>query len=272
MKRIAMMTTLLGVMGTAGLSFADGYAATVSRANALIADAAKVEGFLDKTCKFGDFNSRQGYARISAVSGSVAQIFPGSNISCMSGAGANGTLVRGAETYAVSNGKTIKMTIKTDSGFDNEISFGYQKTLAKVSDGRNFITLEINHTSPNQSRYIDANLPVIAETQSSILAEKGISLRNNELISLLNEYYALMSTYPGNEEYAMSDCAAKLVMDPAMREDFIAFVASKSKARIAKSSAPKPSVPKNKKKTKASAAELREQAQKLLDKAKEMEE
>lgn len=148
------------------------------------------------------------YRGLAILSTKINEANPGSTINCNTG---SGVLAIDAQKYYFNDWKVIRMTMIGDNSLDYEVSeYG---RYWKVSDGRNFIKLE-----PMKELFIDVNLPVIAETATVTGKKQFVGFRNNELMKLLNEFYAANKEF--GDIYGFSNL---LLLDTSFRETFVTW-------------------------------------------------
>jgi|GEM_PF-6671080 len=143
----------------------NGYLATVKNYIELYEiPTKKDEKITYKNCKKDGMHSN---AQLSEVTGDFHRNFPGSTISCIYG---SGIVVQGNFKMFFNNWNVYKVEI--DIGHYQHV-YSPEQNLIKVTDGVNYIVVEVNKQQPDQSLFTDASLPVLAATADRILGEKS---------------------------------------------------------------------------------------------------
>ena len=157
---------------------------------------------------FGGPPNSFAFRTMSNLSQRINGDYPGSTINCNTGAG---IFVINARRYYFNNWKIIRMTETGNNSLDYEISeYG---RYWKASDGKNYVKVE-----PDRGLFIDVYLPILAETANITGKNQVVSFRHNELMKLLNAFYANNKQF--GEIYGVAN---SLLLDPSFRETFLTW-------------------------------------------------
>jgi len=169
------------------------------------------ESEIARLCSKGYFGGPPNFFNFKTMSNLSQRIngdYPGSTINCNTGAG---IFVINARRYYFNNWKIIRMTETGNNSLDYEISeYG---RYWKASDGKNYVKVE-----PDRGLFIDAYLPILVETANMVGKNQVVSFRHNELMKLLNAFYA--NNKQLGEIYGFAN---SLLLDPSFRETFLTW-------------------------------------------------
>ena len=214
MKTKLMILIILFFLPTAAIAE---FAAFTSAEKEISALCGKTGGFFGAP---GPPAMRNGMGRMAHVSGIINQTYPGSTINCSIG---SGVFAVGTSKYYFNNWKVVRMTQISWNSLDYEVSDGGKYW--KISDGKNYLKLRLD-----KEQFIDANLPVLAETAEMAGKKKFVNFRNNELMDLLNKFYSSNKqnyTYrdKNNQSFTgdITDFTAMLLLSPSLRVDFLTW-------------------------------------------------
>ncbi len=185
-----------------------------------------------------EFVSPEAYRRLAEwviqfrqeINQGFAAQFPGSRFDCITG---TGHIVFGYQEFVLQDGHIKRYTQKGPVTY----SVFWDKDFANVavSDGNQHIGFIISNKnpSPQNSFFNDVSLVFAAQTQKEGIYKEenksqGLLLTKNQLIEILNTYYA-----QNNQNGDMISFASKLILDAAFRESVFEEVLKKLESPVA---------------------------------------
>lgn len=211
-----ILVFILIIFGFTSTACADGYDETIAQIKYIITEKKSVEAYVSQRCAFvkgGPLYNKQEVEWQEAFSRST-----NSNFSCFIG---NGTfMAEGNKRLDFNNWKIYKYTYNLPIGLVHEIFFyGDEPSTWRISDlSGNYITLSVNSLIPQALLFIDAKLPIVAQTALSLLGQRAVQFQGNELIQLLNDTYKLRFAEGGDSMFAIAN---SLLLDLRVREIFV---------------------------------------------------
>lgn len=155
------------------------------------------------------------------------QRYTGSNINCLDG---SGTFVNGPVQADLLHGIVRKVkylygpisVVVTATG--NRINEGF---IAVFSDGTNSMTVML---SRREELITDVHLQTVGESTKLAIGDKGISIKQNELINMLNKFYSEKV----KKVASLDDFAVKVITDNAFTNQLISQVVTENQDNKAK--------------------------------------
>ncbi len=147
----------------------------------------------------------------------LSNIYPGMNISCLIG---GGTLVTDNTKLYFSNFNIYKL----EKDLGNAVyTISPETHIARVADGSNYVVWSYDTDDPHKTVYIDAQLPIVAETAEMVLPKQhgreAINFQDRGIIKMLNEIYPIAAEGIYKQTHIVF--AYSLLTVPSMREEFV---------------------------------------------------
>lgn len=114
--------------------------------------------------------------------------YPGSKIMC-NGEATNGMFYKDGKEYYIVNGKFARMEDTTrKNGLRTELAANL--IWRETDTNGNYVVIKFDEKNPNESRVIDAKLPISINTSGAVVNNgMGVAISSNELITALNNFY-----------------------------------------------------------------------------------